>query len=190
MPAARGGLSAIVVGGVFVRAGRTPAALGLLADISERFPGDRGAIMGLYSVFLALGQILGSLIGGTAADLRGIDGILVATLLLLGVALIPLARLRRFEHMVMAGPEGQGGIDRPYAPAPRTTRGVPRPPRIARVGPRPALRGGVVRLGERAEHPVGHRSQAAAVLFESFRQPSSFIHRSHLLVWVRHSCDV
>ena len=33
--------------------GATPAALGLLADISERFPGDRGAIMGLYSVFLA-----------------------------------------------------------------------------------------------------------------------------------------
>ena len=28
---------------------RRPAALGLLADISERFPRDRGAIMGLYS---------------------------------------------------------------------------------------------------------------------------------------------
>lgn len=110
-PAARGGLGVIVVAGVFVLAGATPAALGLLADISERFPGDRGAIMGLYSVFLALGQILGSLIGGMAADLRGIDGILVATLLLLGIALIPLARLRRFEHTVMTGPEGQVEID-------------------------------------------------------------------------------
>ena len=43
--------------------------LGLLADISERFPTDRGAIMGLYSVFLAIGQIVGSLIGGFAAEL-------------------------------------------------------------------------------------------------------------------------
>ena len=32
------------------------------------FPTDRGAIMGLYSVFLAIGQIIGSLIGGVAAD--------------------------------------------------------------------------------------------------------------------------
>ena len=37
----------------------------------ERFPADRGAIMGLYSVFLAIGQIIGSLIGGFAADWRG-----------------------------------------------------------------------------------------------------------------------
>ena len=75
-----GGLAA--AGGLFVLAGATPAALGLLADMSERFPADRGAIMGLYSVFLALGQIVGSLIGGVAADWHGIDGLLVATLVL------------------------------------------------------------------------------------------------------------
>ena len=57
--------------GLFVLAGATPAALGLLADMSERFPADRGAIMGLYSVFLALGQIIGALIGGVAADWLG-----------------------------------------------------------------------------------------------------------------------
>ncbi len=57
------------VAGLFVLAGATPAALGLLADISERFPSDRGAIMGLYGVFLAIGQISGALIGGFAADL-------------------------------------------------------------------------------------------------------------------------
>jgi predicted MFS family arabinose efflux permease len=78
-------------------AGATPAALGLLADISERFPNDRGAIMGLYSVFLAVGQIIGALIGGLAADARGIDGMLIATGALLGVALLPLARLRGSE---------------------------------------------------------------------------------------------
>ena len=57
--------------GLFVLAGATPAALGLLADISERFPNDRGAIMGLYSVFLAIGQIIGAIIGGFAAEARG-----------------------------------------------------------------------------------------------------------------------
>jgi MFS family permease len=86
--------------GLFVLAGATPAALGLLADMSERFPSDRGAIMGLYSVFLAVGQIIGSLIGGVAADMRGIDGLLIATIALLLVALLPLAFLRRQEHQL------------------------------------------------------------------------------------------
>jgi MFS family permease len=92
--------------GLFVLAGATPAALGLLADMSERFPADRGAIMGLYSVFLAVGQIIGSLIGGVAADMHGIDGLLTATIALLLVALLPLALLRRQEHqLAMEHPE-------------------------------------------------------------------------------------
>ena len=90
--------------GLFVLAGATPAALGLLADISEAYPLDRGAIMGLYSVFLALGQITGSLIGGEAAQVDGIDGVLVATLVLVLVALLPLWALRRYEHRVTIGP--------------------------------------------------------------------------------------
>ena len=87
-----------VVGGLFVLAGATPAALGLLADMSEPYPRDRGAIMGLYSVFLALGQITGSIAGGVAADLSGIDGLLVATLVMLAIAVLPLWRLRAVEH--------------------------------------------------------------------------------------------
>ncbi len=90
----------VIAGGLFVLAGATPAALGMLADISEAFPADRGAIMGLYSVFLALGQIIGSLIGGVAADWRGIDGIIIATALALVIALIPLGRLRTEEHLI------------------------------------------------------------------------------------------
>jgi MFS family permease len=89
---------ALIVGGLFVLAGATPAALGLLADMSEPYPRDRGAIMGLYSVFLAVGQIIGSLVGGVAADARGIDGLLLATFVLLAVALLPLWRLRAYEH--------------------------------------------------------------------------------------------
>lgn len=96
--------------GLFVLAGATPAALGLLADISERFPADRGAIMGLYSVFLGLGQIGGSLIGGFAASWRGVDGLLVATMGLLLLALLPLAQLRRHEHYV-GGPAAPAVLD-------------------------------------------------------------------------------
>ena len=91
-------LLAPVVGGLFVLAGATPAALGLLADMSEPYPHDRGAIMGLYSVFLALGQITGSIAGGAAADAAGIDGLLVATLVMLAIAVVPLWRLRAVEH--------------------------------------------------------------------------------------------
>ncbi|TAM56892.1 MAG: MFS transporter [Chloroflexota bacterium] len=93
----------VVGGGLFVLAGATPAALGLLADLSEGFPADRGAIMGLYSVFLALGQIGGNLVGGVAAEWRGIDGLLVATLAMLVVALLPLSHLRVFEHHLDPG---------------------------------------------------------------------------------------
>ncbi|MDL2334815.1 MAG: MFS transporter [Chloroflexota bacterium] len=84
--------------GLFVLAGATPAALGLLSDMSEAFPDDRGAIMGLYSVFLALGQITGALIGGEMSQKFAFDGILLATLVLLAIALAPLAHLRRYEH--------------------------------------------------------------------------------------------
>jgi MFS family permease len=99
-PAAPIGLVLVSLGGLFVLAGATPAALGMLADISETHPADRGAIMGLYSVFLGLGQIVGSLASGTAADWLGIDGLLFASLTLLVVALLPLRWLRRSEHLV------------------------------------------------------------------------------------------
>jgi predicted MFS family arabinose efflux permease len=105
--------AAIAAFGLFVLAGATPAALGLLADISERFPKDRGAIMGLYSVFLAVGQIVGALIGGVAADARGIDGMLIATVALLIVALVPLAQLRRGEEELGTVAPASEPSDRP-----------------------------------------------------------------------------
>jgi MFS family permease len=97
----------VAAGGLFVLAGATPAALGLLADVSEAYPGDRGAIMGLYSVFLAIGQIAGSFIGGESGRRFGIDGILAATVGLLLIALLPLARLRAVEHALDAPPNGR-----------------------------------------------------------------------------------
>ena len=85
-------------------AGATPAALGLLADMSESYPDDRGAVMGLYGVFLALGQILGSFVGGFAADRAAIDGLLIATLVMMGIALLPLYQLRQYEHHLRGAP--------------------------------------------------------------------------------------
>ena len=90
-------LVGVAVVALFVMSGATPAALGLLADVSEGFEGDRSAIMGLYSVFLGLGQVLGAVLGGVFASWRGIDGLIVATALLLGVGLFALANLRRSD---------------------------------------------------------------------------------------------
>jgi MFS family permease len=101
LPVAGFGLAAAA--GLFVLAGATPAALGMLADISEEHPDDRGAVMGLYSVFLALGQIGGSLAGGSAADWMGVDGLLIASAGLLLLALLPLRWLRGSEHLVGSG---------------------------------------------------------------------------------------
>jgi predicted MFS family arabinose efflux permease len=97
--------------GLFVLAGATPAALGLLADMSEMYPNDRGAIMGLYSVFLGLGQIVGALVGGEAARVGALDGVFVTSIVFMGVALIPLAALRKYEDRFVApgmtpGPAG------------------------------------------------------------------------------------
>jgi len=93
----------VLIAGLFVLAGATPAAVGLLADVSEQFPADRGAIMGLYSVFLGIGQIGGALLGGVAAEWRGMDGLMVGTAVTLALALLPLRQLRRTEHY-LAGP--------------------------------------------------------------------------------------
>ena len=99
---------ALAAGGLFVLAGATPAAIGLLADVTEAFPDDRGAIMGLYSVFLGLGQITGALVGGESAQRAGLDGIFIASFVLLGIALVPLSHLRGYEHQV-----GRVAVPRP-----------------------------------------------------------------------------
>ncbi len=98
-PVLRLPLAVVAAAGLFVLAGATPAALGLLADMSEAYPDDRGAVMGLYGVFLAVGQIVGTVAGGVASDVAGIDGLLIATLVFMAIALPPLFWLRRDEHL-------------------------------------------------------------------------------------------
>src|SRR5258707_228371 len=62
----------------------------------------------------------------------------------------------------------------------------------ARVGAaevEPGLLYGVVRLGERAEHPVGHRPQAGAVGLELLRQPFVFVHQFYSFILFSHNSD-
>jgi MFS family permease len=84
--------------GVFALTSFAPAALSYLADISEETARDRGLLMGLYSVFLGLGQLLGNGLGGLFAQNWGFDGLIYLTALLAFVALVALLFLFRQER--------------------------------------------------------------------------------------------
>jgi MFS family permease len=75
-------LAALLAIGIMIQSGFTPAALAHLANITEDHAADRGAIMGLYSVFLGVGQFLGASIGGPFVDWRGADGMAIVIALL------------------------------------------------------------------------------------------------------------
>lgn len=82
---------------VLVMSGFTPAALTYLADVTENYAADRGSIMGLYSVFLGVGQLTGTSLGGYFADWGGIDGLILLSAILGGITAISLLALRRLE---------------------------------------------------------------------------------------------
>jgi MFS family permease len=86
--------------GIFAESSFAPAALAYLADISEGVAKDRGLLMGLYSVFLGLGQLLGGGLGGIFAQIWGFNGLIYLTALLAFVALISLLMLLWIERHV------------------------------------------------------------------------------------------
>ena len=90
-------LAALLVISILVQSAFTPAALAYLADITETQTSSRGAIMGLYSVFLGLGQVIGLSGGGVFIDISGADGMALATGLLGLCAGIFVVRLRGSE---------------------------------------------------------------------------------------------
>jgi MFS family permease len=91
-------LVALVVIGVFVESGFTPAALAYLAEIAEERPGHRGSVMGLYSVLLSIGQLLGGALSAPFADRLGINGLILLTGLLCLVALFTVMLLGHAER--------------------------------------------------------------------------------------------
>ena len=66
----------LVVLGVLLLSGFTPASLTHMAAISELLPGKRGAVMGLYSVVMGVGQLIGASLGGLCTDLGGFYGLM------------------------------------------------------------------------------------------------------------------
>ena len=83
---------------LFIVSGLMPASLTYLADVTEARTNDRGAIMGMYTIFFGAGQFVGTLLGGPFADWAAIDGILLLTALLGVFAALLLIRLHHTEN--------------------------------------------------------------------------------------------
>jgi MFS family permease len=98
-------LSLLLVVTMMVQSGFTPSALAHLADITEAHAADRGAIMGLYSVFLGLGQFIGASLGGPFVDWLGADGMVLVTVIMGLIAGYLLLRLPRIEAHLVSEPK-------------------------------------------------------------------------------------
>ena len=85
---------------LLVLSGFTPAALTYLADVTENYAADRGSIMGLYSVFLGIGQLIGTSVGGYFADWNGVNGLLLLSAIFGAVTAMSLLALRRRERPI------------------------------------------------------------------------------------------
>jgi MFS family permease len=94
--------------GVFAETSFAPSALAYLADISEDVARDRGLLMGLYSIFLGVGQILGNGLGGIFAQSFGFDGLIYLTVLLACIALASLLWLFHHEKRLFTRSRRQG----------------------------------------------------------------------------------
>ena len=66
----------LVIPGILLLSGFTPVALTQMSALADTLPYQRGAVMGLYSVVLAIGQLLGSVLGGFCVDLGGFYGLM------------------------------------------------------------------------------------------------------------------
>jgi MFS family permease len=78
---------------IMIESGFTPAALALLAGAIGAQAG-RGAAMGIYSVLLSVGAIVGSLIAAALGRRFAVDGLIYGTL---GMAILALVFVRRLE---------------------------------------------------------------------------------------------
>lgn len=83
--------------GLFMVSGFAPVALAYLAEISGTKVEHRGAVMGLYSVFLSAGQLIGSGAGGSFVEAThlGFNGLILGTFILAIIAFVTIWWLRR-----------------------------------------------------------------------------------------------
>jgi len=88
----------LVVLGIFVESGFTPAALTYLAEIAEEQAQDRGSVMGVYSVLLSVGQLTGTTVAGPFAMHSGFNGLIILTGLLTAIALFTVLLLGHGER--------------------------------------------------------------------------------------------
>ncbi len=89
----------VVLGiGVLLQSGFTPAALAYLAEIAEEQAQDRGSVMGLYSVLLSIGQLVGGAVAGPFGQHWGANGLIVLTGLLCLIAAFTVSLLGYSER--------------------------------------------------------------------------------------------
>ncbi|HEX4755665.1 MAG TPA: MFS transporter [Candidatus Dormibacteraeota bacterium] len=91
----------LLVIGILVLAGFGPAAVTYLAECSETFVADRSALMAFYTVALAGGGALGSVIGGFAVRLDYADGLVLFGLFLTVFAFAALTPALRYERALL-----------------------------------------------------------------------------------------
>lgn len=84
---------------VVFQAGFAPAALAFLADVAEASEG-RGSAMGIYTVLLSVGNIIGALVGAIFASRYAINGLLIGSMLLVAVGFWSLSYLSEPKLMV------------------------------------------------------------------------------------------
>jgi MFS family permease len=89
---------------LFVASGFTPAALAYLSKIAEEHAGQRGTIMGLYSVLLGVGQAIGGSLGSFGAEWRGVDGMIALSVFFVAGAIVAVAALIRADRALGPAP--------------------------------------------------------------------------------------
>jgi MFS family permease len=100
-------LLGLIAVGIVIESGFTPAALAYLAEIAESHAQDRGSVMGVYSVLLSVGQLLGAGLAGPMADRWGMNGLIILSALLCVIAtatVLLLGRVERRERRAAAHP--------------------------------------------------------------------------------------
>ena len=81
---------------IMVESGFTPAALALLAGAVGSAAG-RGAAMGIYSLLLSAGAIMGSLLAAGLAQWFAVDGLIFGTLAMAVIALSLIGRFKIYQ---------------------------------------------------------------------------------------------